>query len=333
MSQVGSHPSEQHDTDTSARLNWLRAGVLGANDGIVSTSGLVIGVAAAGAGQGALLTAGLAGLSAGAMSMAVGEYVSVSTQRDTEQALLAKEADELATDPEAELHELAGIYRSKGLAPDLAVQVAEQLTAHDALAAHAEVELKLVPGELTSPWQAAAASALSFTLGALVPLLAILLLATDRKIPGTVMLAAVALAGVGGICAVTMRGLSGQAALAFAVAVAAASGKQAFDAVVQRDAPDANRGRAFARFESRFQMIWVIGAALPVVIAMGTRLGGAVVAVLSISSTVFYWSATRSVQRGESPRRLPGARVIGRRAWEQSQRLRRQGPGSQEPRS
>ena len=147
------------------------------------------------------------------------------------------------------------------------------------------------------------------------------------------LLAAVALAGVGGICAVTMRGLSGQAALAFAVAVAAASGKQAFDAVVQRDAPDANRGRAFARFESRFQMIWVIGAALPVVIAMGTRLGGAVVAVLSISSTVFYWSATRSVQRGESPRRLPGARVIGRRAWEQSQRLRRQGPGSQEPRS
>ena len=204
MSQVGSHPNEQHDTDTSARLNWLRAGVLGANDGIVSTSGLVIGVAAAGAGQGALLTAGLAGLSAGAMSMAVGEYVSVSTQRDTEQALLAKErrelteeADELATDPEAELHELAGIYRSKGLAPDLAVQVAEQLTAHDALAAHAEVELKLVPGELTSPWQAAAASALSFTLGALVPLLAILLLATDRKIPGTVMLAAVALAVTG----------------------------------------------------------------------------------------------------------------------------------------
>ncbi len=197
MSQVGSHPNEQHDTDTSARLNWLRAGVLGANDGIVSTSGLVIGVAAAGAGQGALLTAGLAGLSAGAMSMAVGEYVSVSTQRDTEQALLAKEADELATDPEAELHELAGIYRSKGLAPDLAVQVAEQLTAHDALAAHAEVELKLVPGELTSPWQAAAASALSFTLGALVPLLAILLLATDRKIPGTVMVAAVALAVTG----------------------------------------------------------------------------------------------------------------------------------------
>ena len=148
MSQVGSHPNEQHDTDTSARLNWLRAGVLGANDGIVSTSGLVIGVAAAGAGQGALLTAGLAGLSAGAMSMAVGEYVSVSTQRDSEGALLAK-------------------------------------------------ELKLVPGELTSPWQAAAASALSFTLGALVPLLAILLLATDRKIPGTVMLAAVALAVTG----------------------------------------------------------------------------------------------------------------------------------------
>ena len=116
----------------------------------------------------------------------------MSTQRDTEQALLAKEADELATDPEAELHELAGIYRSKGLAPDLAVQVAEQFTAHDALAAHAEVELKLVPGELTSPWQAAAASALSFTLGALV-----LLLATDRKIPGTVMLAAVALAVTG----------------------------------------------------------------------------------------------------------------------------------------
>lgn len=193
MSQVGSHPNEQHDTDTSARLNWLRAGVLGANDGIVSTSGLVIGVAAAGAGQGALLTAGLAGPSAGAMSMAVGEYVSVINATPSRPC---SPGDELATDPEAELHELAGIYRSKGLAPDLAVQVAEQ-SHHHALAAHAEVELKLVPGELTSPWQAAAASALSFTLGALVPLLAILLLATDRKIPGTVMLAAVALAVTG----------------------------------------------------------------------------------------------------------------------------------------
>lgn len=147
------------------------------------------------------------------------------------------------------------------------------------------------------------------------------------------LLGAVALAGVGGICAVAMHGLAGQAALAFAVAVAAASGKQAFDAVVQRDAPDANRGRAFARFESRFQMIWVLGAALPVVIAMGTRLGGVIVAALSIASAVFYWSANRAVQRGESPRRLPGARAVGRRAWEKSQRLRRPGPGSQEPRS
>lgn len=147
------------------------------------------------------------------------------------------------------------------------------------------------------------------------------------------LLGAVVLAGVGGVCAAAMRGLLGQSALAFAVAVAAASGKQAFDAVVQRDAPDANRGRAFARFESRFQMIWVLGAALPVVVAMGTRLGGVIVAVLAAASAIFYWSATRAVQRGESPRRLPDARTAGRHAWQRSQRIRRQGRGSREPRS
>lgn len=147
------------------------------------------------------------------------------------------------------------------------------------------------------------------------------------------LLGAVALAGIGGICAVAMRGLAAQSVLAFAVAVAAASGKQAFDAVVQRDAPDANRGRSFARFESRFQMIWVLGAALPVVITMGTRLGGLIVAALSVASAVFYWSATRAVQRGEAPRRLPDARMISRQAWQRSQRLRRPGQGSREPRS
>ncbi|HPB73105.1 MAG TPA: VIT family protein [Phycicoccus sp.] len=193
--------TERHDASDGAKLNWLRAGVLGANDGIVATSGLVIGVAAAQAGQGALLTAGLAGLVAGAMSMAVGEYVSVSTQRDTEQALVAKERWELANEPEHELAELTGIYEAKGLTPELAREVAVQLTAHDALAAHAEVELRLDPEEFTSPWEAAFASAAAFTVGALIPFLTILLLPDAWKIPATVVAAALALAVTGGVSA------------------------------------------------------------------------------------------------------------------------------------
>ena len=188
---------EAHDGSVAGRLNWLRAGVLGANDGIVSTAGLVIGVAAATTARGAVLTAGLAGLAAGAMSMAVGEYVSVSTQRDSEKALIAKEIRELDEEPEAELAELAGIYRGKGLSPDLALQVAEQLTAHDALAAHAEVELGIDPENYTNPWHAAWASMAAFTIGALLPLLAIVLPPTAWRIPVTVVAVVLALAFTG----------------------------------------------------------------------------------------------------------------------------------------
>jgi VIT1/CCC1 family predicted Fe2+/Mn2+ transporter len=169
------HDGEAHGQGIGARLNWLRAGVLGANDGIVSTAGIVIGVAAATANRSTIATAGIAGLAAGAMSMAAGEYVSVSTQRDTERALLAKERRELRDMPEAELEELAQIYEDKGLTPELAVEVARQLTDHDALGAHAEAELGIDPDALTNPWHAAIASMVSFTLGALLPLVAILL--------------------------------------------------------------------------------------------------------------------------------------------------------------
>ena len=147
----------------SSKLNWLRAGVLGANDGIVSTAGIVVGVAAASVARGPILTAGIAGLVAGTVSMALGEYVSVSTQRDTEQALLSKERRELRDDPTAELDELAALYEAKGLSAATARTVAEELTDHDPFAAHAEVELGIDPEELTNPWHAALSSALSFT--------------------------------------------------------------------------------------------------------------------------------------------------------------------------
>jgi VIT1/CCC1 family predicted Fe2+/Mn2+ transporter len=172
--QPSEHEAEPHDAGLSARLNWLRAGVLGANDGIVSVAGIVIGVAGATANVKAIATAGVAGLVAGAMSMAGGEYVSVSTQRDTERAVLEKERWELANMPDDELAELTGIYQAKGLTEDLAAQVATQLTEHDALRAHAEAELGINPDELTSPWAAAGASFLAFTVGALIPLLVIL---------------------------------------------------------------------------------------------------------------------------------------------------------------
>ncbi|BCK70641.1 membrane protein [Streptomyces libani subsp. rufus] len=166
---------EAHGGGLGSRLNWLRAAVLGANDGIVSTAGLVVGVAGATDERGALLTAGLAGLLAGSLSMAAGEYVSVSTQRDSEKAALAQEKRELATEPQAELIELTQMLEGKGLDAQLAREVAEQLTEHDALRAHAEVELGIDPDALTNPWHAAGASFLAFTVGALLPLLAIVL--------------------------------------------------------------------------------------------------------------------------------------------------------------
>jgi len=177
-----------------ARLNWLRAGVLGANDGIVSVAGLVVGVAGATTNLAAIFTAGLAGLVAGAVSMALGEYVSVSSQRDTELAALATEKRELREYPAAELAELAALYQAKGLSSGTALRVAKELTAHDPLAAHAEAELGLKLDELTSPWQAAAASAVSFLLGALLPLVAILLPPAGWRVPVTVVAVLAALA-------------------------------------------------------------------------------------------------------------------------------------------
>ncbi|WP_026413302.1 VIT1/CCC1 transporter family protein [Actinomadura oligospora] len=157
------------------RLNWLRAGVLGANDGIVSTAGIVVGVAGATAHESTLLLAGLSGLLAGSLSMAAGEYVSVSTQRDTERAFLATERRELEDEPEAELDELTEAYVDKGLSRKVARQVAIELTARDPLAAHAAMEAGVDPYGLAKPWEAALASFVAFTVGALLPLLAIVL--------------------------------------------------------------------------------------------------------------------------------------------------------------
>ena len=195
------HPGEPHLGTLSQRMNWLRAGVLGANDGIVSTAGLVVGVAGATGARGPILTAGVAGLVAGAVSMALGEYVSVSSQRDTERWLLAKERRELEQFPEAELEELAAMYRARGLSSSTARQVAEDLTAKDAFAAHVDIELGIDPDDLTNPWHAAGASAVSFTLGSLLPLLAILLPPADVRVRVTFIAVLLALAVTGAVSA------------------------------------------------------------------------------------------------------------------------------------
>ncbi|MEO6881852.1 MAG: VIT family protein [Mycobacteriaceae bacterium] len=191
------HDGEPHTPGGNGRLNWLRAGVLGANDGIVSVAGIVVGVAGATAQSGPIFTAGLAGLVAGAVSMALGEYVSVSTQRDSETAMLGKERRELTDTPEEELRELTAIYQAKGLSPATAQQVATELTDRDALAAHLDVELGINPDDLANPTQAALASAISFTLGALLPLLAILLPPPAWRVPVTVISVLLALAAAG----------------------------------------------------------------------------------------------------------------------------------------
>lgn len=167
------HITKQPEGHLGHRANWLRAAVLGANDGIVSTASLVLGVAAAGASGTAILTAGIAGLMAGALSMAAGEYVSVSSQRDTEEADLRLEERELSADPEGELRELAAIYEARGLPPELAQEVAVTLSRGDVLAAHARDELGLDDTRRARPLQAAWASAVSFSAGAILPLVAI----------------------------------------------------------------------------------------------------------------------------------------------------------------
>ena len=195
------HDGEPHGGSLSSRLNWLRAGVLGANDGIVSVAGLVVGVAGATSERGPIFTAGVAGLVAGAVSMALGEYVSVSSQRDTERAALAKEQWELSAFPVQELDELAAIYQEKGLSASTARLVAEELSAHDPLTAHLEAELGIDPDEMANPWQAAGASAVSFVSGALLPLLAILLPPAGWRVPVTVVAVLVALAIAGALSA------------------------------------------------------------------------------------------------------------------------------------
>jgi VIT1/CCC1 family predicted Fe2+/Mn2+ transporter len=195
------HAAEPHAGGLAGRLNWLRAAVLGSNDGIVSVAGIVVGVAGATPQRGPIFTAGLAGLAAGAVSMALGEYVSVSSQRDSERALLAKESRELQRMPGPELAELTAIYEAKGLSPKTAAQVAEELTAHDALAAHVEAELHIDPEDLANPWQAAGASAASFISGAVLPLVAILLPPVAWRVPVTFIAVLLALAITGAVSA------------------------------------------------------------------------------------------------------------------------------------
>jgi VIT1/CCC1 family predicted Fe2+/Mn2+ transporter len=180
------------------RGGWLRAAVLGANDGIVSTASLVLGVAAADTGPRAVLTAGVAGLVGGALSMAAGEFVSVSSQKDVEEADLARERVELREVPERELDELTGIYEQKGLPPELARQVAVALSASDPLAVHAREELSLDVNALARPWNAAWSSALSFAVGASLPLLAMLLSPEPARVAVTVGTATLALGALGG---------------------------------------------------------------------------------------------------------------------------------------
>jgi VIT1/CCC1 family predicted Fe2+/Mn2+ transporter len=199
MDMQHDHPDLSHSSSLGNALNALRAAVLGANDGIISTAGVVVGVAGAGAAisDSALLITGVATLVAGAISMAAGEYVSVSTQRDTEQAALHEEARHLAQYPKHELAQLAQILQSNGVSPELAVQAAEQMMAQDALGAHAKLELGINPGELTNPWHAAWASMLSFSLGALVPLAAVLLTPRAQAVPVTFAAVLAALAATG----------------------------------------------------------------------------------------------------------------------------------------
>ncbi len=193
-------PADHHhhvESHRSHRAGWLRAAVLGANDGVVSTAALIVGVASSGASSTAVRTAGIAGLVAGAMSMAAGEYVSVASQRDTEEADLRMEAQALRDHPRAELAELAQIWESRGLQPDLAQEVARQLTEADALAAHARDELGLTAMSTARPVQAAATSAVAFSLGAAIPLLAYLVAPSAGRSVVTIVMALVTLAALG----------------------------------------------------------------------------------------------------------------------------------------
>ena len=190
--------NELHSESFASRLNWLRAGVLGANDGIVSMAALLVGVAGAGTSSHILFVTGIAGLVAGALSMAMGEYISVSSQRDSEKSLLDKERYELKHEADKEFEELMRIYRKKGLKQETAHQVALELTAHDALAAHVDAELGINPNDLTNPVHAALASAIAFTLGGVIPVMAIIAPSSALRIPVTfaAVLLALVLTGI-----------------------------------------------------------------------------------------------------------------------------------------
>lgn len=188
---------ESQASTSGAKLNSLRAAVLGANDGIVSVSSIVSGVAGASDSAAFILTAGIAGMAAGALSMAVGEYVSVSTQRDTERALLEKERHELEHMPEQEFEELVGLYEAKGMSHSTAQLVAKELTEHDVFAAHVDAELHIDPHNLMNPWQAAFASGISFLAGAVIPLIAVALPPASMRIPTMLVAVVIALAITG----------------------------------------------------------------------------------------------------------------------------------------
>lgn len=187
----------QQVASTASKLNWLRAGVLGANDGVVSTSSIIFGVAGASAGHATIVLAGIAAIAAGAMSMAAGEYVSVSSQRDLEEAELATERKEIASDPTGELAELVRLLEGRGIDHQLAAEVAVQLTERDALSAHARLEIGIDPEAVSNPWTAALASMAAFTVGGLIPLLATVLVsgATSILIAGVAVLLALTMTG------------------------------------------------------------------------------------------------------------------------------------------
>lgn len=196
LTQASAHPGDPHFI---TRSGWLRAAVLGANDGIVSISSLIVGVAAADPSPGAVLIAGIAGLSAGAMSMAAGEYVSVSSQSDIERADIERETVALAELPEQELAELTAIYRQKGLSDETASLVAKELTENDALAAHTRDELGLSELHAANPLQAALASGLTFSIAAAVPLVAAIAAPADKIIPVVLVVTVIALAALGAL--------------------------------------------------------------------------------------------------------------------------------------
>ncbi|MGB0921437.1 MAG: VIT1/CCC1 transporter family protein [Alphaproteobacteria bacterium] len=196
MSEISAHPDELHYI---TRTGWLRAAVLGANDGVVSVSSLIVGVAAADPSPGTVMIAGIAGLSAGAMSMAAGEYVSVSSQADTERADIEREKKALKEHPKAELQELAAIYEEKGLSQDIALVVAKELTEKDALGTHLRDELGLTDAHSANPLQAALASGTTFCLAAAIPLLAAYLAPAGQTIPVVLGVTVLALAALGAL--------------------------------------------------------------------------------------------------------------------------------------